>query len=218
MLPNSNKELSDLINNSTYPILIFVMEHCENNSLHDRLKEEVQKHSRPVGLFSMCYQEHNMPFPRLLTNSLYYFFPKNLNVAFWRGPTNCLDDVQHDIDTVYKMWEENVEYYEAKFGKKIQEQVLKSEEYLLEDVSEYPSMFQQARNLAKDIWKTGKSAAKGLPVLVSAKEGYRRLELCRFCDKFDSKNERCKECGCFMKTKTQLAAASCPLGKWEAVV
>ena len=218
MLPNTNKELAELIRNSNYPILIFVMEHCDNNILHEKLKQEVQKHPRPVGLFSMCYEEHMMPFPRVLTNSLYYFLPKNLDVAFWRGPTNCIDDVQHDIDTAYKMMEEGLEYYEAKFGKKMQEQVLKSEQYIHEDLSEYPSVFHQARNLAKDIWKTGKNAAKGLPVLASAKEGYRRLELCRFCDKFDSKTERCTECGCFMKTKTQLAAASCPLGKWDAIV
>jgi len=218
MLPNMNKELSELINSATYPILIFVMEVCENNPLHEKLIEEVQKHPRPIGLFSMCYTEDKMPFPRLLPNSLYYFAPKNQHVAFWRGPTNCIDDVQHDIDTIYKIWEEGTPYYEAKFGKDMEEQVKKTEEYLIEDVSEYPSAFQQARNLAKDIWQTGKHAAKGLPVLVSAKEGFQRLELCRFCDKFDSKTERCKECGCFMKTKTQLAAASCPLGKWNAVV
>ena len=214
-----NKELVDLINTTTFPILIFVMESCDNNPLHEKLKEEVQKHSEPVGLYTMCYSDATMPFPRILPNSVYYFLPKNTTPAFWRGPTNCIDDVQHDIDTAYKMWKTGTGYYEAKFGKSMEEQVKKTEqEYMNEDVSEYPSTFQQARNLAKDIWKTGKHAAKGLPVLVSAKEGFQRLELCRFCDKFDSKTERCKECGCFMKTKTQLAAASCPLGKWNAIV
>ena len=27
----------------------------------------------------------------------------------------------------------------------------------------------------------------------------------------------CKKCGCFMKEKTKLAHASCPVGKWDAV-
>lgn len=215
MLPNINSQLADIINSAEYPVLIFVMEHCENNRLHEKIKEEIQKHPRPIGLYTMCFTEESMPFPRVLPDSLYYFRPKNQHVAFWRNSVSCIEDVQHDIDTIYKMTEEHLGYYEAKFDEKMVDQVRKTEEeYMKEDLSEYPSMFQQARGLAKDLWKTGKNAVRGLPVLVSAEEGFNRLELCRFCDKFDRETERCKECGCFMKTKTQLATASCPLGKW----
>lgn len=44
-----------------------------------------------------------------------------------------------------------------------------------------------------------------------------RFEICKSCPKFRKKTQTCKECGCFMAAKVKLAAASCPLHKWEAV-
>lgn len=41
-----------------------------------------------------------------------------------------------------------------------------------------------------------------------------RLDICRECDRFESKLGRCMECGCIMRLKTTLVEASCPLGKW----
>jgi hypothetical protein len=123
-----------------------------------------------------------------------------------------------DIDAAFKMMD-GLTYLEAKFDIKMQEQILKTEDYIKnEDVSQFPSTFQMARNAAKDMWKMGKNAAKGLPVLVSAEEGFSRMNTCEGCDRFDATSSRCKECGCFMKTKTQLASASCPIGKWSAIV
>ena len=42
-----------------------------------------------------------------------------------------------------------------------------------------------------------------------------RMSECKKCPRY--KNFRCLECGCFMKTKTYLADAVCPLGKWGMV-
>jgi len=41
-----------------------------------------------------------------------------------------------------------------------------------------------------------------------------RLEICRGCQYFRPKLQNCKKCGCFMKLKTHLAHAKCPVGKW----
>lgn len=41
-----------------------------------------------------------------------------------------------------------------------------------------------------------------------------RLEICSTCEHFRSSTKQCKKCGCFMKLKTHLENASCPLGKW----
>ena len=41
-----------------------------------------------------------------------------------------------------------------------------------------------------------------------------RLEICRGCEHFSKLSLRCKKCGCFMKLKTQLEKAYCPIGKW----
>jgi hypothetical protein len=41
-----------------------------------------------------------------------------------------------------------------------------------------------------------------------------RLEICRGCEWYKAKSNQCKKCGCFMKLKTTLAEARCPIGKW----
>lgn len=41
-----------------------------------------------------------------------------------------------------------------------------------------------------------------------------RFSICSGCEFFKKNGNRCKKCGCFMKLKTQLAAAKCPIGKW----
>lgn len=41
-----------------------------------------------------------------------------------------------------------------------------------------------------------------------------RLEICRSCEFFRARTETCKKCGCFMKLKTKLHNAKCPIGKW----
>jgi hypothetical protein len=41
-----------------------------------------------------------------------------------------------------------------------------------------------------------------------------RLSICSTCEFFKKTGNRCKKCGCFMKLKTTLAHAKCPIGKW----
>jgi hypothetical protein len=41
-----------------------------------------------------------------------------------------------------------------------------------------------------------------------------RLEICKGCIWFRSKTQTCRKCGCFMKLKTTLEKAKCPIGKW----
>jgi len=40
-----------------------------------------------------------------------------------------------------------------------------------------------------------------------------RWIICQACPELTSGN-RCRQCGCFMKLKTKLKAAKCPLDKW----
>ena len=42
-----------------------------------------------------------------------------------------------------------------------------------------------------------------------------RLAECRDCEHFIKATSQCKKCGCFMKVKTRLSTARCPIGKWE---
>ena len=41
-----------------------------------------------------------------------------------------------------------------------------------------------------------------------------RLEICKSCPEYRPKTNTCRKCGCFMKLKTTLENAKCPIGKW----
>jgi len=41
-----------------------------------------------------------------------------------------------------------------------------------------------------------------------------RLAICSGCENYRAKTNQCKLCGCFMKLKTKLEHATCPIGKW----
>ena len=41
-----------------------------------------------------------------------------------------------------------------------------------------------------------------------------RYLICLACPELINLTKQCKQCGCFMKIKTQFEDAKCPLGKW----
>jgi hypothetical protein len=41
-----------------------------------------------------------------------------------------------------------------------------------------------------------------------------RYSICKACPELIKLTSQCKKCGCFMKAKTKLEHATCPLGKW----
>jgi len=41
-----------------------------------------------------------------------------------------------------------------------------------------------------------------------------RMQACLDCPKLLRATHQCRECGCFMKIKTKLLHATCPLDKW----
>ena len=41
-----------------------------------------------------------------------------------------------------------------------------------------------------------------------------RLNICSGCEFFKKNGARCKKCHCFMKLKTELLHAKCPIHKW----
>ena len=41
-----------------------------------------------------------------------------------------------------------------------------------------------------------------------------RLDLCMSCEHLNKRLVKCNKCGCFMKLKTTLKQAKCPIGKW----
>ena len=41
-----------------------------------------------------------------------------------------------------------------------------------------------------------------------------RLEICNQCPNFNKILIKCRKCGCFMRLKSTLKNAQCPIGKW----
>ena len=49
---------------------------------------------------------------------------------------------------------------------------------------------------------------------ISEEAAFKRLDICKSCPELIKLTSTCKKCGCFMKLKTHLKYAECPIGKW----
>ena len=201
-------------------ILILVMaEGCMENdtAMEILLKPLVEKAKTSVRVLRLCFDDHNMPWPRPLTEALYYFAPKRTNPLFLRTGKEAIDRFFDDLEVAKKMMS-GMSYDEAIFNEEELELIKETEQILLEEdknKSKYPSRMNIVRNLGKDIWKSAKYIGKRLPVLVSKDVVVERYSICEQCPNLTEVG-RCTECGCFMKKKVNLAASSCPIGKWDS--
>ena len=48
----------------------------------------------------------------------------------------------------------------------------------------------------------------------SEEKSNERFSICKSCPELIKLTSQCKKCGCFMKAKTKLEKAVCPIGKW----
>ena len=80
---------------------------------------------------------------------------------------------------------------------------------MIEENNEYPSIVQQARNLAKFT-----SDVVNDPNKVDDTVYNERLDHCKQCCYYDVEQNRCKHCGCWLKYKARFIAGHCPIGKW----
>ena len=201
-------------------ILILVMaEGCMENdtALEIILKPLLEENKIPLRTLRVCFDDHDMPWPRPLTEALYYFAPKRTNPLFLRTGKEAIDRFFDDLEIAKKMMS-GMSYDEAIFNEEELELIKETEQTLLEEdknKSKYPSRMNIVRNLGKDIWKSAKYIGKRLPVLVSKDIVVERYSICEQCPNLTEVG-RCTECGCFMKKKVNLAAASCPIGKWDS--
>ena len=75
-----------------------------------------------------------------------------------------------------------------------------------------PSVMEMAKNLATDGTKIIKNALSGNKTLVEDEVHNNRWTVCQSCPRLQ--NDRCLECGCFMKVKVAFNTSVCPLDKW----
>ena len=53
--------------------------------------------------------------------------------------------------------------------------------------------------------------------MLSEEEFKERMSICEKCNRYDTSQSRCMECGCFMLLKARLGTEDCPLGKWNEI-
>lgn len=82
-------------------------------------------------------------------------------------------------------------------------------------MTDYPSLPEQGKNLAKFTFEVVKQAFSSNALFVSAEVKQQRLDICKQCEYYDSSQVRCKHCGCFLDHKTNFALDSCPIDKWS---
>jgi hypothetical protein len=219
MKPNIYPDLEHTINNATIPVLVVVTiaADCKGfvGQYGESIKGEIDKlPPNTIGLVSLCFEEAETSFPVIQAPSLYYFLPQNQAPIFWRGQ-DALNRLQEDLKVIQAMHTQGLSEHDARFTPEVKSDIEKVDTMLAtEDVSQFPSTFQQGRNLAKEMWNLGKKAATLQPLIVEADIAHERLETCLACPEFEAETSKCRKCGCGMKLKTNLSTATCPLQKW----
>lgn len=89
---------------------------------------------------------------------------------------------------------------------------------MTDENKEYPSLGQQAKNLAKftvDVVKDQVIGSETNKTLYATDVVYnQRLDTCKECEYYDVEQNRCKHCGCWLKYKARFKEGHCPIGKW----
>lgn len=80
------------------------------------------------------------------------------------------------------------------------------------DKETLPSVMQMAKNLINDGGKILNNAIQGNSTLVDDTLREQRWSTCVSCPRLQ--NDRCLECGCFMKVKVAFVTSKCPIEKW----
>lgn len=82
-------------------------------------------------------------------------------------------------------------------------------------MSDYPSLPEQGKNIAKFTFDVIKQAFSSNALFVSEEVSQQRLDICKTCEYYDDSQVRCKHCGCFLNQKVKFALDSCPINKWS---
>ena len=84
---------------------------------------------------------------------------------------------------------------------------------------EFPSLPEQGKNIAKFTFEVVKNVIDISPrnetkLIIPEEEQKQRLDVCKKCDYYSVRQNRCRQCGCYLGTKIKFGASTCPIGKW----
>ena len=87
---------------------------------------------------------------------------------------------------------------------------------MTQNQEEFPSLSEQGKNLAKFTVEVVKNVliTSDPQIYASHQLQKERLDICKTCEYYSVRQERCKHCGCWLQHKVKFEAAYCPVQKW----
>ena len=87
---------------------------------------------------------------------------------------------------------------------------------------EFPDIKEQGKNLAKFTVKvvkdvvinTGSDNEAGGFVSDAKDKQKERWDICKVCEHYSVRQQRCKKCGCYLEYKIKFDVSECPINKW----
>ena len=82
---------------------------------------------------------------------------------------------------------------------------------------EFPSLPEQGKNLANFTFEVVKNVidiTPSTPTFVSEEEQEKRMDICRRCEYYSMRQNRCRQCGCYLSHKVKFGVSKCPVDKW----
>jgi hypothetical protein len=76
------------------------------------------------------------------------------------------------------------------------------------------SFIEKLQNRIKEVKDGAEKMAVESGLIVDSKVAQDRLDICHECPSLFKPTGTCKECGCFVVSKTRIGGAYCPLKKW----
>jgi hypothetical protein len=90
---------------------------------------------------------------------------------------------------------------------------------LMKEEEKFPSINEQGKNLAKFTFEVVKNviditSTHETGLLASEEKQKERMDICKKCDYYSVRQNRCRQCGCYLGTKVKFGVSQCPIGKW----
>ena len=77
-----------------------------------------------------------------------------------------------------------------------------------------PSIDEKTKNFLRSTTDVIQSLLRGEQLFCTEEIREERKEICNSCDRKDTNNNTCLECGCQISMKIPFAVSECPLQKW----
>lgn len=75
----------------------------------------------------------------------------------------------------------------------------------------FPSISEQGKNIIKTVFDV---VSQPTDMFAPEEKQVERMSVCKECEYYSKRQNRCKQCGCFLTVKVKFNSATCPVGKW----